>query len=78
MMTSWNIVTSMIIPDELVEEIIAGRCIPFVGAGLSKAAGLPLWDELIEDMKKELIDRAREEGEEDDIREYLDKADHLA
>lgn len=38
------------LPDKLVESYKAGRCAVLVGAGASKGAGLPLWDELLERM----------------------------
>jgi hypothetical protein len=38
------------IPPPLVEAILAGDCVAFVGAGFSAAAGLPPWDRLLEDL----------------------------
>ena len=35
------------IPDELVDDIAQGRCIVFIGAGFSAAAGLPDWRSLL-------------------------------
>ena len=36
----------MDIPVDLIEQIKAGKCVAFVGAGLSQAAGLPGWPDL--------------------------------
>jgi hypothetical protein len=38
------------IPDALRQAYSAGRCAVLVGAGASKGAGLPLWNELLEKM----------------------------
>lgn len=40
------------IPSELVEEIKAGKCVAFVGAGFSAAAGMPGWSQLLRDMAR--------------------------
>ena len=37
----------MIIPDELINRLISGEIVPFVGSGVSMNAGLPGWIELI-------------------------------
>jgi hypothetical protein len=39
-------------PDELVSAVKEDRCALFVGAGLSKASGYPLWTELLETLIK--------------------------
>ena len=39
-------------PDFLVERLRKGECILFVGAGLSAAAGLPNWSNLLKDITK--------------------------
>jgi hypothetical protein len=62
---------------ELVHAIRAKQCVPFVGAGLSKVAGMPLWDELIEDMKPLLLGLAETEGDREEEAQYLDKASYL-
>ncbi len=41
------------LPDKLVEAYKANRCAVLIGAGVSKGAGLPLWDELLEQMIQE-------------------------
>jgi len=38
----------MEIPKELIDKIITGKCVIFVGAGLSKEANLPTWPELLQ------------------------------
>ena len=38
--------------DHLVAEILAGRCVAFVGAGFSAAAGLPSWPVLLTDIAR--------------------------
>lgn len=42
-----------LIPDKLIEAYKAKRCAVLVGAGASKGAGLPLWDELLTQMLAE-------------------------
>ena len=37
---------------ELIDYIRKGQCCAFVGAGLSKPAGYPLWEELLDKLKK--------------------------
>ena len=44
-------------PDDLSEAIASGRCVPFVGAGLSQSCGLPDWKSLVETMAAEAPDR---------------------
>jgi hypothetical protein len=44
-------------PTELLEAITSGRCIVFVGAGLSRGAGLPGWSDLINKLKDKAVDR---------------------
>lgn len=46
------------VPQHLVDEICAGNCVAFVGAGFSVTAGLPGWATLLE----QLVDRAVEGG----------------
>jgi hypothetical protein len=36
------------VPDHLIEEILRGNCVAFVGAGFSAAADLPGWGTLLE------------------------------
>lgn len=43
---------------ELIRAIRAKECVVFVGIGFSKAAGMPLWSELIEDMKNIIVNLA--------------------
>lgn len=40
--------------DKVIEGILSHKIIPFIGAGMSKPLGLKDWDELIEDLKREL------------------------
>lgn len=50
----------MLVPRELLEDIVKGNCLPFVGAGFSKNADLPngkkmsSWSELCNDLAKSL------------------------
>jgi len=62
---------------ELVHAIRARQCVPFVGAGLSKAADMPLWGELIEDMKPLLLGLAETEDDREEEARYLDQASYL-
>lgn len=62
---------------ELVHAIRAKQCVPFVGAGLSKVAGMPLWDELIEDMQPLLLGLAETEGDKEEETRYLERAGYL-
>ncbi len=48
------------IPNELQESsIIAGRVIPFIGAGLSKLAGCPSWKQFADNCLQFLVDKGR-------------------
>jgi|GEM_PF-4472662 len=62
---------------ELVDAIRARQCVPFIGSGLSKLAGLPLWGELIEEMKPLLLDLADTESDKAEEKKYLEKASYL-
>jgi hypothetical protein len=42
------------LPDELVQAIAGGNAVLFVGAGLSRGAGLPGWTELLEPLLDEI------------------------
>lgn len=44
------------IPKELIEAVKKGECVLFVGAGVSKGAGLPLAGELAEELADEFLD----------------------
>jgi hypothetical protein len=56
-----------VIPDHLRQEIVAGRCVAFVGAGFSAAARLPAWEQLLRRM-------ASEKGLDADVVRYVDAA----
>lgn len=43
------------IENQLIEDIRAGNCVAFVGAGFSAAAGLPSWHTLLKTMAAELV-----------------------
>lgn len=58
-------------PRELVEEIASGDGALFVGAGLSRGAGLPDWNELIQPLLFELHD-CPPEASPADIAQYYD------
>ena len=78
-------------PEELVDQIVRGNCVVFVGAGLSQGAKLPGWPELLRQMLGwsekhgvDLADRAEletyiEDGElllvAEEMRERLGKDD---
>lgn len=62
---------------ELVHAIRTKQCVPFVGAGLSKLAGMPLWAELIDDMKPLLLDLAESESDKEEEKRYLEQAKYL-
>ena len=53
----------MDIPERLIDRYLGRKCGFFVGAGLSQGAGYPGWQSLLEG----LIDRAAEQGLEDNI-----------
>lgn len=38
------------IPKALIDDLVSGRCVVFVGAGLSQGVGLPGWSQLLERM----------------------------
>ena len=58
------------VPKGLAAAIRAGRCIAFVGAGFSCAAGLPLWDGLLKSLAEDAHIRADVKGH---IKSRLDK-----
>jgi hypothetical protein len=45
---------SIELPEALVESLRRGKCIAFIGSGLSVAAGYPTWESLV----RELVDEA--------------------
>lgn len=45
------------VPDHLVQEILAGNCVAFLGAGFSAAARLPAWDKLLTAMSSHGVDQ---------------------
>lgn len=51
------------IPDELVDDIAQGRCIVFIGAGFSAAAGLPDWKSLLGQLCEGLPTEFRDPGD---------------
>jgi hypothetical protein len=61
------------IPDELIADIAEGRCIAFVGAGFSAAAGLPDWRKLLVSLCEVLPSDFRDPttGETRDLRRDL-------
>src|SRR5690606_18841177 len=50
---------SMVCPRHLSEEIVAGNCVAFVGAGFSAAARLPAWTELLRELAGEVGESLR-------------------
>jgi hypothetical protein len=58
-------------PPALVNYLREGRCILFVGAGLSAAAGLPTWRALLEQILEELRAEGVDPAEETELRELL-------
>ena len=59
----------MDIPGDLIEQIKAGKCVAFVGAGLSQAAELPGWPKLL----RLMIEWAEEHGKDMSDRADLEK-----
>src|SRR5713101_3020732 len=55
-MTTDNAQLTLKPPDELVRYVNEGKCVLFVGSGLSKCAGLPTWEELLDGMLKKLYE----------------------
>lgn len=49
----------LVCPRHLADEIIAGNCVAFVGAGFSAAADLPAWTELLRELAHEVGDSLR-------------------
>lgn len=89
-----NLRKAMEIPPHLVEQMGRGKCVLFVGAGVSIDAGLPNWSDLLHNMLKyckentvniltssqieEHISNENYLIAADKIREYLDNHDTLA
>jgi NAD-dependent SIR2 family protein deacetylase len=59
------------IPEDLIESIQQGNCVVFVGAGLGKQAGLPLWDELLDNMKNKLLNEINDAKIKADTEKYF-------
>lgn len=72
----------MQIPVSLTRHIAEKRCILFVGAGLSAAAGLPTWGRLLEQVIEELESSGATDAPDLrtlwQARKYLEVADHCA
>jgi len=47
------------LPDELLAAAQAGRLVPFVGAGVSRLAGCPGWDEMANAALKQMVDEGK-------------------
>lgn len=62
---------------DLVKIIRAKQCILFVGSGLSNTIGLPLWNELIDEMKPVLLSLAETKKDRDEEKKYLNTASYL-
>jgi SIR2-like domain/CHAT domain len=73
---------SVQVPLSLTRHLAAGRCVLFVGAGLSAAARLPTWGQLLDEVLKELESdgdlNAPELRRLWEAKKYLDVADHCA
>ena len=67
----------MEIPKELINQIIRGKCVIFIGAGLSKEASLPTWPELLQQM----IDWSEEIGldltDRSELESYIENGELL-
>ncbi len=72
----------MQIPLSLTRHVAEGRCVLFVGAGLSAAAGLPTWGGLLDEVLKELESNSDANAPELralwEAKKYLEVADHCA
>jgi WD40 repeat protein len=55
-MSTPNVADLDLIPPGLLKAVRSGDCVLFVGAGLSIAAGLPSWPELLKDMLSHCLD----------------------
>ena len=47
------------LPDELLAAAQAGRLVPFVGAGVSRLAGCPGWDDMANAALKQMVDAGK-------------------
>lgn len=72
----------MQIPLSLTRHLAERRCVLFVGAGLSAAAGLPTWGGLLDEVLKELESNSDANAPELrrlwEAKKYLEVADHCA
>ena len=59
-------------PAALVQYIREGRCVLFVGSGLSAWAGLPTWRDLLTLMIGQVADEGGEDRELDEVRQLLE------
>jgi hypothetical protein len=51
--------SELLCPPHLADEIVAGNCVAFVGAGFSAAANLPAWTELLRELASEVGESLR-------------------
>jgi hypothetical protein len=70
-------INPIIIPSELTEKIVQGKCAVYVGAGLSMGAGLPDWKKLLKDMIVWSISHSIPLTEIDELNSLIDKDDLL-
>jgi len=67
----------MDIPVDLIKQINAGKCVAFVGAGLSQAAKLPGWPDLLRRMIKWAAEHGKEMSDRADLERFIDKGELL-
>ncbi len=67
----------MEIPQELVEQLARGNCVAFVGAGLSQAASLPSWEQLLRTLVEEAANQGVLGNERTELEQLIAKHEYL-
>lgn len=78
-----NLLTAMEIPEDLIKQMSRGKCVLFIGSGISAGAGLPKWSDFLFSMLKHceknqiILPNSLEIKEEIKNESYLTAADHI-
>ncbi|MFL9655144.1 SIR2 family protein [Streptomyces sp. PB17] len=54
-------------PDELIRTLRLRECLPFLGAGVSRPSGMPVWSEIVSDVRKRLSSVMGDPVSEEDL-----------
>lgn len=65
------------IPTDLIDQIVRGNCVAFVGSGLSRAVGLPVWPELLRQMVVWGESHGVSLPDRDELKRLIDREEYL-